>query len=44
MKKVKETNETKKLTRGYESVRVLAARELQNVAGGDGESGSKRPV
>jgi hypothetical protein len=44
MKKVKETNETKKLTRVFEAVRVLSGSELQSVAGGDGESGSKRPV
>ena len=44
MKKAKETNETKKMIRGSESMRVLSASELQHAAGGDGDSGTKRPV
>lgn len=45
MKKIKETNETKKLlTRSRESVRELSSSALQDVAGGDESgSGSKRP-
>jgi len=44
MKKAKDTNGTRKLALVWKSVRVLSASDLQSAAGGDGESGSKRPV